>query len=170
MHHRAVSACVEIRSDERAAGAARRFAAANLDAWGCADLKDDAVLICSELTTNAVLHGRAVPGAEDESVRLRLRWQPSGVLVIEVEDDSPDSPAPRESGALAESGRGIGLVAVLADRWAYGPGGGGRGKRVWACLRPSRASAGAAGGASDRLAIGGSSRFEAHAHRSRGRD
>lgn len=135
-----VSACVEIPSDRRAASAARRFAAATLDEWGCGELEDDAVLICSELTTNAVVHGRTRPEGEGEHIRLDLTWQPGKALIIEVEDNSTASPAPRDSGASAESGRGLGLVASLADQWASWLNRDGRGKKVWVCLRPPRPS------------------------------
>ncbi|MFD7556623.1 ATP-binding protein [Streptomyces sp. NPDC059835] len=129
---------MEIPSDTRAAGAARRFAAARLDEWGCAEFKDDAVLICSELTANAALHGRTMPEGEGEYIHLNLTWQPGNGLVIEVEDNSTTLPAARDAGTSAEAGRGLALVATLADQWASDRGRDGRGKKVWARLRSSR--------------------------------
>lgn len=131
-----MSACVQIPSDRRAAGAARRFAAAVLYEWGCAELEDDAVLICSELATNAVVHGRTRPAHEVEHIRLDLTWQPGKALVIEVADNSIASPRPRDSGPSAESGRGLDLVDSLADRWASWTSKDGMGKKVRAHLRP----------------------------------
>ncbi|MFF4427221.1 ATP-binding protein [Streptomyces sp. NPDC001549] len=127
---------MEIPSDMRAAGAARRFAAAKLYEWGCADLEDDAVLICSELATNAAVHGRAQTEGHNEHIRLDLTWRPGNALIIQVEDNSSAQPTPRDSAPSAESGRGLGLVASLADQWSCWLNRDGRGKRVQVCLRP----------------------------------
>ncbi|WP_404955631.1 ATP-binding protein [Streptomyces sp. 147326] len=131
-----VSAGVEIPSDMKAASAARRFAAAKLDEWGCTELEDDALLICSELATNAVVHGRTKPEGHNEHIRLDLTWRPGNALIIQVEDNSTAQPTPSNSAPSAESGRGLGLVASLADQWSFWLNRDGRGKRVWVCLRP----------------------------------
>lgn len=131
-----VSACVEIPSDMRAASAARRFAAAKLDEWGCAELEDNAVLICSELATNAVVHGRTKSEGHPEHICLDLTWRPGNALIIQLEDNSTAQPTPRDPAPSAQSGRGLGLVASLADQWSFWPNRDGNGKRVWVCLRP----------------------------------
>ncbi|WP_331747573.1 ATP-binding protein (plasmid) [Streptomyces sp. NBC_00853] len=91
------------------AGTARRIAQAVLDAWGTdSDAADQALLVVSELVTNAVEH--ALP-----PVVLRLE-QRTDTLRIEVEDGGP---APAD-GAWSpacdpeEHGRGGRIVAQLA--------------------------------------------------------
>lgn len=85
-------------------------------------------LLIAELTANAALHGR-VPGRQ---ARLSLALTPV-TLRIEVTDARGERPPMPTSaaGADGESGRGLLLVASLADAWGcepFGPGG----KTVWA--------------------------------------
>ncbi|WP_369155920.1 SpoIIE family protein phosphatase [Streptomyces sp. R02] len=98
---------------------------------------DDAALVASELVTNAVVHA----GTE---VRLTCRLEEdTGALVVEVADRHP-SRAPRDDVAEApahdthEYGRGLRLVAALAESWGvtYRAGS----KTVWARL-PTRGEA-----------------------------
>ncbi|MGA5526121.1 SpoIIE family protein phosphatase [Streptomyces pseudogriseolus] len=98
---------------------------------------DDAALVASELVTNAVVHA----GTE---VRLTCRLEEdTGALVVEVADRHP-SRAPRDDAAEApahdtpEYGRGLRLVAALAESWGvtYRAGS----KTVWARL-PTRGEA-----------------------------
>ncbi|GGP33262.1 SpoIIE family protein phosphatase [Streptomyces calvus] len=92
---------------------------------------EDALLVASELVTNAVVHA----GTE---VRLACRLEEeTGALVVEVTDRHP-SRAPRDSEPdtpghdTPEYGRGLRLVAALAEAWGitYRPGT----KTVWARL------------------------------------
>ncbi|WP_189132230.1 ATP-binding protein [Wenjunlia tyrosinilytica] len=138
-----VSASLEIRSDARAAGRARRFAVEKLGEWGCAEIEYSAELICSELATNAVVHGRTGPREEDERICLVLTLRPGAGLLIQVADNSSALPLPRVTGPEAVSGRGLRLVAELADAWASWPNSGGSGKRVWVYLRLSAVRNGA---------------------------
>jgi hypothetical protein len=105
----------------RAPTAARLFVAATLERWGLGGLVDDAVLVVSELVTNAVVHARS-----DVVVTLSLAGE---AVRLSVEDGSRMPPAPRPSPALDESGRGLALVAAAASRW--GTDVGGDGKVVW---------------------------------------
>ena len=97
-----------------------------LDDWGYQNLIDDAVVVASELATNAVMHAQSSftvsLAAGEEVVRISIR------------DASVLPPARRESSVLATSGRGLGLVAGIAAAWGTEtvPGG----KVVWAELRP----------------------------------
>ncbi|MCX5048083.1 MULTISPECIES: ATP-binding SpoIIE family protein phosphatase [unclassified Streptomyces] len=93
-------------------------------------LADDAVLVVSELVTNAVVHA----GTEVE-VECRLEGT-AGALVVEVSDHHP-SRAPRDSAAevpyeTPEYGRGLRLVATLAESWGVTFRRGA--KTVWALL------------------------------------
>ena len=92
-------------------------------------------LITSELASNAVRHGR-VPGRDFE-VRLSADAE---TLRVEVSDAlgerRPPLLAPVPPGD-AECGRGLLLVAHLADRWGVCPRLPGPGKTVWAELTKS---------------------------------
>ncbi|MFJ9832464.1 SpoIIE family protein phosphatase [Streptomyces sp. NPDC101169] len=93
---------------------------------------DDAMAVVSELVTNAVVHA-----GTDVDVDWRL--EATGAFVVEVGDRHP-SRAPRGPGTgdapyeTSEYGRGLRLVATLAESWGvtYRRGA----KTVWARLRP----------------------------------
>ncbi|QRP48820.1 ATP-binding protein [Amycolatopsis sp. FDAARGOS 1241] len=102
--------------------AARDFTRATLARWGLPTLADDAVLVVSELATNAVLHGTGTA-----SVRLS---HAGSVVRIEVADESPAVPAKRSSGA--DGGWGLRLVELLSLAWGVTPTAGG--KVVWCDL------------------------------------
>lgn len=95
-----------------APGLARRATRDALTAWRMTHLEETAVLLVSELVTNVVLHAQAFPAF----MMLRLETADSW-LRIEVHDADPSWPRPRTPGCLDESGFGIQLVHVLADRW-----------------------------------------------------
>lgn len=136
-------------ANDRAPGRARSFTRQTLRAWGVEDLMDDAVLIVSELTTNAERHGRAPaenaevpPGVEGEQaneITLTLAVQ-AGVVGIEVEDNSPEPPTPRVASLYATGGRGLCLVAATAAAWTACPKEDGSGKRVIAFVRRYKAT------------------------------
>ncbi|MFG3249510.1 ATP-binding protein [Streptomyces sp. NPDC048187] len=130
-------------STPRGARLARLFVSHCLNAWGhpydCR-VNETLTLITAELCANAVTHGR-VPGrdfhvrlaAERDGERLRLevsdtRVERRPVIVSPAEPDS-------------ECGRGLLLVASLADDWGVTDRRGGPGKTVWATLSASRPSA-----------------------------
>ncbi|MEV5149568.1 ATP-binding protein [Streptomyces sp. NPDC052727] len=95
--------------------AVRRRAAAALADWRVSpEIVEDALLVVSELTTNAVIHAR--PPAE-----LRLSWVLSdtgGTLRVEVGDAGPARPAGEPLGGIDpdEHGRGEAIVHALATR------------------------------------------------------
>ena len=86
-----------------------------------ADVCDSAVLLASEVVTNAVIHGRG-------RVRLHVTADHDRV-VVEVADDSAVVPAVRHAGEDATGGRGMAIVELLADRWGTRPTD--SGKVVW---------------------------------------
>ncbi|GAA2119308.1 ATP-binding protein [Streptomyces synnematoformans] len=92
---------------------------------------ETAVLLLSELVTNAVRHGRVPPGR-----RVGTRFTlDTGALRIEVADANNDLPLPRIAGVDDESGRGLALVDALADDWGTYRRPNGIGKCVWVRLR-----------------------------------
>ncbi|MFF7452008.1 MULTISPECIES: SpoIIE family protein phosphatase [unclassified Streptomyces] len=111
----------------RSVASARSFVRDTLQGWGFADIVDDAVVLTSELVTNAVVHA----GTTADLLCLRAV---DGVR-IEVGDRYPEREVPLQ-GSLAgmgspdrEGGRGLQLCAALAARWGveYTP----THKQVW---------------------------------------
>jgi len=75
---------------------------------------DDAILMTSELCTNALQHSCSGHGGTFE---VTIYHSP-GSLRIEVRDDgSASTPAAQETGSCDENGRGLEIVACLAHRW-----------------------------------------------------
>jgi serine phosphatase RsbU (regulator of sigma subunit)/anti-sigma regulatory factor (Ser/Thr protein kinase) len=111
-----------VLAEDHAVQDARRLVRDALDEWGCADQRsNDIVLLASELVTNAVIHGRP-------PIELRLRAS-SRHVVLEVHDRASLLPRRLRPTTEDEHGRGIQLVAMLADRWGTRPVPGG--KAVW---------------------------------------
>lgn len=111
-----------LAADVASSAAARRFMEETLDRWACGDVLDVVNLLVTELVTNAVIHG----GSESEvAVVLTAEW-----LRVEVGDNDPSVPAPkRADDDWATSGRGLGLVETLSQRWGIERRAGG--KVIW---------------------------------------
>jgi len=112
---------IQLPSSTDSPRAARRFVESILETWGCTEMLDTVTLLVSELVGNAVLHA----GSEVElSARLvgdRLR--------VDVIDRSIRVPHRREATEGDLTGRGSGLVELLATAW--GISGRPDGKSVW---------------------------------------
>ncbi|MDX3747377.1 ATP-binding protein [Streptomyces sp. AK08-02] len=78
-------------------------------------MADDAELIVSELSTNAVLH--TASGLEAGSFHLALAVS-AQVIALSVTDDGGTGTAPKveHQGQEAEHGRGLGMVSAIAHR------------------------------------------------------
>lgn len=97
---------------------------------GTCPVLDEAVLLVSELATNAIEH-TATGTAGNFLVTVVLGERS---LFIAVKDDgSAKSPTTRLSDLLAEDGRGLGLVELIADSWGHH--GNEHGRMVWFKLR-----------------------------------
>ncbi|OEV12199.1 hypothetical protein AN218_09530 [Streptomyces nanshensis] len=98
-------------------GAARRRMRADLLAGGAAEsVVDDAVLILSELLSNACRHAR--PLSQDESVRASWNRDRDGELTISVTDGGgPTRPLPATPSVSARGGRGLNIIGALARDW-----------------------------------------------------
>ncbi|MCU1590014.1 MAG: protein serine phosphatase with GAF(s) sensor(s) [Frankiales bacterium] len=112
----------------RSAAAARRTVESVLGEAELTDLLDEALLLVTELVTNAVVHAGT-------DIELHLATSTGG-LRVEVVDRSPGSlpvirPAPAET---REGGRGVFLLDALATEW--GTRHFGEGKSVWFQLGP----------------------------------
>ncbi|MEU6093249.1 ATP-binding protein [Streptomyces sp. NPDC047079] len=95
------------------------------------EVTETAVLLLSELMTNAYRHARVSPGRE---IRARCVLE-ADRLRVSVTDANDTLPTPRQAGPDDESGRGLTLVAALAEKWGAEPRPAGIGKTVWFELR-----------------------------------
>lgn len=120
------------------ARAARAFTVATLRNWQLDALIEDAVVIASELATNAIRHG--TPAATEDAMgevksgRVELSWclQASRLICV-VTDQTGTPPALAVGGPEAESGHGLQIVGALAVAWGWTILGTGE-KAVWAAL------------------------------------
>lgn len=97
-----------------------------LATWRLACMEESAVLLVSELVTNAVQHARG-----GDAITLEL--QAAGTwLRIEVADADPRWPQPRTPVGFDGSGFGLVLVDSLAGKWGVRETA--TGKAVWAEL------------------------------------
>ena len=130
-----ISSALEFAPLPTAVPCARLHAVHVLHEWGLRDLAGDAEMIVSELITNAIEASVLLPERPPVSLRLVLTER---ALVIQVWDHSPLDLKPREADAGDECGRGLTVVAALADRWGWERTGSHR-KVVWAeCVIPGR--------------------------------
>ena len=85
---------------------------------------DDALLVLSELVTNAMLHA-----GEGCTVEVRHR---DGLPQLEVRDPSPRAPVLRSVAPADVGGRGLHVVDAIAEEWGWERTA--DGKRVWAIV------------------------------------
>jgi PAS domain S-box-containing protein len=98
----------------RSVAAARAFVRDTLQGWGYSEVVDDAVVLTSELVTNAVVHA----GTAADVLCLRT----ADSVRVEVSDRYPEREIPIRSSHIpapmdSENGRGLLLCSALASRW-----------------------------------------------------
>src|SRR5580692_11674060 len=122
-----ISRVVRLASRLSAVSVARDEVAAAISAWSVRVDPDVAVLLTSELVTNAVTHatanrqGRAAErGMTGQSVLLVIAADDAG-LRVDVHDGSADLPivSGYVAEADAETGRGLLLVTSLSAEWGF---------------------------------------------------
>ncbi|MBP2325184.1 hypothetical protein JOF56_005569 [Kibdelosporangium banguiense] len=123
---------LDVTDGHDSVAAIRQLVRDSLIAWRYRGRHDDAVLIMSELVTNALLHGCGVPVLRLSGTSWRLR--------IEVSDDSPVPPTIRTAGA--DGGWGLRLIDEMSLNWGTSPRG--IGKVVWCELGTVLAPVGSA--------------------------
>ncbi|MCW2914902.1 MAG: hypothetical protein JWN52_2970 [Actinomycetia bacterium] len=132
---------MEMLASKAAAGLSRTFVKERLSKWGLFHISGDALLITTELVTNAV---KTSPW--DAPIKLRLSRDADGVL-LQVWDSSDEMPTVRPMVELTlddldlspenfddNGGRGLPIVQALATECGIhqtGP----HGKWVWARLK-----------------------------------
>jgi anti-sigma regulatory factor (Ser/Thr protein kinase) len=124
---------LDLTPGPEAAKAARDFTTATLRNWQLDTVVQEAVIIASELVTNAIRHGRCiVDDAEQALVGLAWQRHPSRVVCV-VTDQSERPPVLAPADPDAESGRGLQVVQALAAAWGWMMLGA-QEKAVWAAL------------------------------------
>lgn len=101
---------VRLARQPSAAAEARAQVRAALRAWNVPVDHDIAILLTSDLVTNAIRYG------DGETVTLAIRCS-RGRLRIDVNDRARYLPAGADEPADADSGRGLVLVAALSSEW-----------------------------------------------------
>jgi Histidine kinase-like ATPase domain len=111
---------------------ARDFTVTTLLRWGAAERCEDVAVVVSELLTNALRHAlpKATGAGAGWPVQLGL-LQRGRCVTCAVADPSSAAPVPRKPGYLAETGRGLHVIAALSDQWGFISSGDG-GKVIWA--------------------------------------
>jgi serine phosphatase RsbU (regulator of sigma subunit)/PAS domain-containing protein len=94
--------------EPQAAGDARKLVRAQLSEWGLDDLAMTTELLVSELVGNVVRYAKGP---------ILIRLLRSRTLICEVYDGSLTTPRIRRASETDEGGRGLQLVAALAQRW-----------------------------------------------------
>jgi anti-sigma regulatory factor (Ser/Thr protein kinase) len=101
----------------------------------------DAVAVAAELVGNAIRHARPLPGNV-----IRVAWRIRAavgrqLLEVRVTDGGAgDEPRQRDVGPESVDGRGLAIVAALAERWGVEQDG--LGQSVWAELTFTQPTAG----------------------------
>jgi serine phosphatase RsbU (regulator of sigma subunit)/anti-sigma regulatory factor (Ser/Thr protein kinase) len=101
--------CWDLDCEETSVRQARQLIRDPLKRWGLEDLLPVTELLVSELVTNAIRYAKG-------DILLRLVREPES-LVCEVHDTSPALPRVLSVDRDAENGRGLHVVAQLANRW-----------------------------------------------------
>ncbi|MGW1022577.1 ATP-binding protein [Streptomyces sp. NPDC002577] len=118
----------ELAVHPRSAGQARQLTRARLTGWSVGeDTCETAVLVISELVTNALVHTASrmiVCALHDDGRRLRISVRDEGC--------TPGEPHPSPQRPEEEHGRGLLLVEALSSAW--GTQEAGSGLLVWADL------------------------------------
>ena len=103
---------VPLAAGPAAAAEARGQVRAAICAWDVPVDPSVAVLLASELVTNAIRYETG------ETVTLAIDCS-QGQLRVDVHDSTRDIPVVMETPGDAETGRGLMLVATLSDEWGF---------------------------------------------------
>ncbi len=123
---RPLTSYLKLAATPRAVLYARQHTKQEVLEWDLPELADTAELLVSELVTNAVkatqdLGSSPDPGPAPEPepppILLWLTSEQQGSVLIRVWDNSSQMPVCQDAAPYAEGGRGVALVAALANDW-----------------------------------------------------
>jgi len=120
---------VQLPPDLSSAREARAFTRTLLEEWQAGEVVDDALLVVSEMVTNAVTHAAT-------ACELRISVD-AAVVRIDVIDQGAGTPEPLPRSETRGNGRGLHLIDALTAAWGVEPADG-SGKTVWAELLRAR--------------------------------
>jgi anti-sigma regulatory factor (Ser/Thr protein kinase) len=145
--------CLVVQHHPRGARLARHRLATELGGVVAPHLLSDVAIVVAELVGNAVRHAEPLPGGVLR-VAWRLRPSPDGEVVeVRVTDGgAADQPRIRTVDSDAGDGRGLTIVAALADRWGVDRDG--LGQSVWAELSTATSTATTLGAVADASRFG----------------
>jgi hypothetical protein len=126
-------------------GTARSLTRTTLHGWGLEELSDDAMVVVSELVTNALRYGvppagahHPLPPATAEQPFLLSLVHYGGAVLCAVFDPGAEVPVLREPDFFQESGRGLRVLQSLSESWGWTTPDR-HGKAVWALLQSAKA-------------------------------
>ncbi|MGI8681123.1 MAG: ATP-binding protein [Mycobacteriales bacterium] len=102
-------AVTSLPPNDHSAARGRRFVRDVLVSCALADLVDTAVLLASELITNAVLHGRS-------EVELAVEIA-QGEVTVSAADLNSRMPVMQSTDEFALDGRGLAIINLMASQW-----------------------------------------------------
>ncbi|MFD6885952.1 ATP-binding protein [Streptomyces sp. NPDC059957] len=131
------SSCMDVSHGPAGVGEARHRMREQLRISGVSEsIVDDAVLILSELLSNACRHGRPLGSRDigDGGIHASWRVDKAGRLTVEVTDGGgPTRPIPAKPSVTARGGRGLNIISALAQDWGVRDGAAGE-VTVWATV------------------------------------
>jgi anti-sigma regulatory factor (Ser/Thr protein kinase) len=101
---------LQLAPEARAPSASRRFVRSALESWELEVLTDTAVLLTSELVTNAIVHAQT-------EVVVTIRRDNQRSITISVQDGSQIQPRLASHADDSTTGRGIEILQELAASW-----------------------------------------------------
>jgi anti-sigma regulatory factor (Ser/Thr protein kinase) len=134
---------LELPACQTGVGEVRRMMGEKLRTWRLPqEVCQDAVLILSELVTNAIRH------TSSARIHCCLGLTADGLVHLEVHDQeiTPRSLPPCDPGPDDERGRGLLLVQYIAEKWGADRSSFSGGNVVWAALTSTSSGFGAARG------------------------
>ncbi|MEW1658637.1 MULTISPECIES: ATP-binding protein [unclassified Streptomyces] len=124
-------------ADAQAASEARRFTGATLSGWNLKPVADNAMLVVTELLSNALRYGLTGPAGQPRDATPHPLWlgllRCRDLVLCTVCDHSSDVPVIREADHFAQSGRGLHIIDCLSSSWGWTTPTA-AGKAVWAAL------------------------------------
>ncbi|TNH28645.1 ATP-binding protein [Micromonospora orduensis] len=114
-------------ADPQSPAAARKLVARHCRTWGMETVVDRAMVVTSELISNAVLHART-----DIDITVTAMEKALRISVRDRAADAPHAAAPTAASQVSEGGRGLPIIAALTTRWGFFAFG--DGKTVWAVI------------------------------------